>query len=81
MPYAQMVAEQVSAQWVMEARRSSVAEGVHQEDVIQPADGVETGLEASVVPPPTEPNVVPSESEQPLSASIVPSTDAVGRPQ
>ena len=33
-PYAQMVAEQVSTQWVMEARRLSVAEGVRQEDVI-----------------------------------------------
>ena len=28
-PYAQMVAEQVTAQWVMEARHSSVAEEVH----------------------------------------------------
>ena len=43
MPYAQVVAEQVTAQWVMEAHRSSVAEGVRQEDVIQPMDGVETG--------------------------------------
>ena len=42
-PYAQMVAEQVSVQWVMEAHRSSVAKGVRQEDVIQPVDGVETG--------------------------------------
>ena len=81
MPCAQMVAEQVSVQWVMEARRSSMAEGVRQEDVIQPTDGVETGSEVSIVPPPTEPNVVPSESEQPLSTSIVPSADTVGRPQ
>ena len=80
-PYAKMVAEQVFAQWVMEARRSSVAEGVRQEDVIQPADGVETGSEMSVVPPPTEPNVIPSESEQPLSSSTVTSADAAGRPQ
>ena len=27
-PYAQMVAEQVFVQWVMEARRSSMAEGM-----------------------------------------------------
>ena len=80
-PYAQMVAEQVSTRWVMEARRSSMAEGVHQEDVIQPTDGVETGSEASVIPPPTEPNVVPSESEQPLSSLVVSSADAIGRPQ
>ena len=81
MPYAQMVAEQVSTQWVMEAHRSSVAEGMRQEGVIQPTDGVETGLKASVVPPPTEPNVIPSESEQPLSSSTVTSADAAGRPQ
>jgi len=28
LPHAQLVAEQISAQWVMEARRASVAEGV-----------------------------------------------------
>ena len=33
-PYTQMVAKQVPVQWVMEARRSSVAEGMRQEDVI-----------------------------------------------
>ena len=80
-PYAHMVAEQVFAQWVMEAHRSSVAEGVHQEDVIRPMDGMETELGASVIPPPTKPNVVPSASEQPLSSSTVPSVDATGRPQ
>ena len=68
-PYAQMVVEQVFAQWVMEAHHSSMAEGVLQEDVIQLAEGVEAGSEASVVPPPSEPNVVPSEGEQPLSLS------------
>ena len=77
-PYAQMVAEQVSVQWVMEAHRASMAEGVRQEDVIQPTDGVETGLGASIVPPSTEPNVVPSEGEQPLSSSTEPSVDATG---
>ena len=46
--------------------------GVHQEDVIRPTDEVETGSGASVVPPPTEPNVVPSEGEQPLSSLIKP---------
>jgi len=80
-PYAQMVAEQVFAQWVMEARRSIMAKGVRQEDVIQPVDGVETGSEMSIVPPPTEPNVVPSASEQPLSLSTAPSANAAGRPQ
>jgi hypothetical protein len=62
-PCTQVVAEQVFAQWVMEARHASMAEGVHQEDITQPTDGVEARLEASVVPPPTEPNVAPSKSE------------------
>jgi len=75
-----MVAEQVTAQWVMEAWRSFVVEDVHQEYVIQPMEGVEIGSEASIVSPPTEPNVVPTKSELPLSLSTVPSTDAVGRP-
>ena len=80
-PYAQMVAEQVSVQWVMEAHRVSMAEGMHQEDIIQPTDGVETRSETSIVPPPTEPNVVPSASKQSLSLSTTPSADAAGRPQ
>ena len=79
--HTHMVAEQVFVQWVMEAHRSSMAKGVHQEDVIQPMDGVETGLGASVVLPPTEPNVVPLEGELPLSSSTEPSVDAAGRPQ
>ena len=79
MPHAQLVAEQVSVQWVMEARCASTAEGVHQEDVTQPADGVEAGSEASVVLPPTKLNVAPSESEQPLSLSIEPSADAASQ--
>ena len=65
----------------MEARRASVAEDMRQEDITQPADGVEARSEVSVVPPPTEPNVIPSESELPLSLSIVPSAEAVKRPQ
>ena len=75
-----MVAEQVTAQWVMEACRSTVAEDVHWEDVVQPVEGVETGLEASVVLPPTEPYVVPTESELPSSSSTVPSGDATRGP-
>ena len=64
----------------MEAHCASVAKGVRQEDIIQPTDGVEVGSKASVVLPPTELNVAPSESEQPLSLSVVPSADVVGRP-
>ena len=33
LPHAQLVAEQVSSQWVMEARRASVAEGTSHEDI------------------------------------------------
>ena len=80
LPCAQMVAEQVSAQWVMDARRASVAEGAHPEDVIQLADGVEPKSEVDVVLPLTEPNVASSEGEQPLSSSITPSADAAGQP-
>ena len=68
----------------MEARRLSVAEDVHREDVVQPMVGVETGSEASIVLPPTEPNVVLTESELPsslLSLLTVPIADAAGRSQ
>ena len=81
LPCAQMVAEQVSAQWVMEARWASIAEGARQEDVAQPADRVEPGSEADVGPPSTEPNVIQPESEQPLSSSTAPTADAAGQPQ
>ena len=33
-PHAQMVAEQVTAQWVMEARYSTVAVDMRREDVV-----------------------------------------------
>ena len=76
-----MVAEQVSVQWVMEAHRANAAEGACQEDVAQPADGVELGLEVDVVPPPTEPKIVQLESEQHLSSPVAPIADAIGQPQ
>ena len=76
-----MVVEQVSMQWVMEARRSSMAKGACQEDVIQPVDGVDTRSETTIVSPLTEPNTAPSESEQPLSLLIEQSANAIGRPQ
>ena len=41
----------------MDARHADMAKGVRQEDVTQPMDGMEPGLEADVAPPPTEPNV------------------------
>ena len=81
LPYAQLVAEQVSAQWVMEAHHASAAEGACQKDVAQPVDGVEPGLEANVIPPPTEPNVVQPESEQPQPSPVEPVADAAGLSQ
>ena len=81
LPHAQLVAKQVSAQWVMDARCTSVAEGVRQEDVPQSTDGVEAGSKVNIILPPTEPNVAPSESEQLLSSPVAPSADAAGRPQ
>ena len=60
----------------MEARRASVAEGVCQEDITQPVDGVEVRLEA-----PFELSVALSEGEQPLSSPVVSSADAARRPQ
>ena len=80
LPHAKLVAEQVSAQWVMDARRANVAEGVHQEDVASPMDGVEPRLEANVAPAPFEPNVAQPKDEQPLPSLVTPSADATGQP-
>ena len=71
------MAEQVSVQWVMEARRASTAEGVCQEDVAQPTDGVEPRSEANVAPPLTKPNIVPSETERPLSSPVEAVADVI----
>ena len=77
LPHARLVAEQVFAQWVMDARREDMAGSMRQGDVAQPADGTEPRSEVDVISPSTEPNVVPSGSEQPapsLVASIVDAT-------
>ena len=42
----------------MDARHVDMAGSMRQEDVAQPMDGVEPGLEMNVALPPTEPNVV-----------------------
>jgi len=90
-PYAQMVAEQVTTQWVMEARRLTMAADMRREDVIQPVEAAEAGLEESVFLPPTELDialttaepsvVVPTTTELPSSSPIAPSTDVAGWPQ
>ena len=69
---------------------STVAEDVCQEDVVQPLEGAETRLEASVILPPIEPNViptvaelsvvVPTTTELPSSSSTVPLVDAAKGP-
>ena len=79
-PHAQVVAEQVIAQWVLEAHRSTVATDMRREDVIRSAEVAEAGSEASVVSTPTKPNIVPTKTELPSSSSIVPSADAAGGP-
>ena len=81
LPHAKLVAEQVSPQWVLDARHADMAEGTRQEDIAQPVDGVEPRSDANVAPPPTEPSVAPSESEQPLSSPVVPAVDVAGQPQ
>ena len=62
LPHTRLVAEQVSAQWVMDARREDMARSMRQGDIAQPMDGTELGSEVDIVPPSTEPNVVPSGS-------------------
>ena len=39
--HARLVAEQVSAQWVMDARHEDMAESMHWGDIAQPVDGME----------------------------------------
>ena len=76
-----MVAEQVSAQWVMDAHRVNMAESVRQGDIAQPVDGAEPGSEVDIAPPSTEPNVVQPGSEQPVPFPVAPTADAAGQPQ
>ena len=56
----------------------TMAIDVRREVVVQPMEVAETGSEASVVPPPTEPNIVPTVAELPSSSSIASSADAAG---
>ena len=59
----------------------SVAEGMRQEDVPKPTDGVEAGLEVNIISLPTEPNVIPLETKLLLSLLTEPTADAAGHPQ
>ena len=78
--HAKLVAEQVSAQWVMDACRADMAESMRQEHVAQSADGVEPGSEVDIASPPTESNVAQSEDEQPLPSLVEPVVDAAAEP-
>ena len=57
-----------------------MAGSVRQEDVAQPADGVERGSEVDIAPMPTEPNVAQLVAEQPLPSPIEPVVDAAVEP-
>ena len=67
-------------QWVIEARRSTVAADVCWEDVVQPMEVAEARSEASIVPPLIEPYVIPTTAEPsviiPTSTALL--TDAAG---
>ena len=68
-----------------------MAVNVRREDIVQPVEAAEVGSETSVVPPPTEPNIVPTiaepsaivptTTELPSSSLTTPSTDVAGGPQ
>ena len=66
LPHAKLLAEQVSALWVMDARRADMARSMRQEDIAQPLDGVEPMLELDIASPPTEPNVAQWRTSSPF---------------
>ena len=76
LPHARSVAEQVSAQWVMDVHHEDMARSMRGEDASPSADGAEPGSEVNVAPASTEPNVVPPGSEQPLPSPVAPTADA-----
>ena len=63
--------EQVTTQWVMEARCSTMAADVCREDVVLFVETVEAGSEASVVPTAAE---LPSSLSIALSADVAKGT-------
>ena len=81
LPHTRLVAKQVSAQWVMDARREDMARSVRQGDVAQPTNGAEPGSEVDIAPPSTEPNIVSPGSEQPAPSPVAPTVDVAEPPQ
>ena len=76
LPHARSVAEQVSAQWVMDVRREDMARSMCGEDVAQPVECMEPGSEVDIASASTEPNVVPPRSEPPAPSPVAPTADA-----
>ena len=78
LPHARLVADQVSAQWVMDVRHEDMARSMRGEDAAQLVDGTEPGSEVNIASVSTEPNVMPLGSEQPTPSSVAPTADAAG---
>ena len=76
LPHARSVAEQVSAQWVMDVHHEDMARSVRWEDVAQPTDVTKPRSEVDITSASTEPNEVPPRSEQPVPSLVAPTTDA-----
>ena len=60
----------------MDIRHEDMARSMRGEDAAQLADDAEPRSEVNVAPVSTEPNVVPSRSEQPAPSSVAPTVDA-----
>ena len=78
LPHARSVADQVSAEWVMDVRHEDLAKSAHGEDAAELSDGEEPGSEVNVSSVLAEPDAVPSGSEQPAPSSVAPSSDVAG---
>ena len=48
LPHERLVADQVSAQWVMDARHEDMAGSACRGDIAQPTDSTEPGLEGDI---------------------------------
>ena len=75
LPHARSVADQVSAEWVMDVRHEDMAQSMRGEDATQFVDGAEPGSEVNVALASIELDVVPPGSEQPAPSSVAPTAD------
>ena len=81
LPYTRSVADQVSAEWVMDVRCEDLAKSARGEDAAELSDGEEPGLKVNVASVLAELDAVPSGSEQPVPSSVAPSSDVTGSAQ